>query len=231
MAKYLCTTSVTSNVEDIIKDAKKVLYLVSPFIDLTDRFKKRLEDKEKEGVEICIIYGKNELKKEVLDFLLGLKCVSLYYSENLHAKCYFNEDKMVISSMNLYEYSQHNNDEMGVLIHKDEDENLYNDAFKDVESYKFHAESKSKHKIKLPEVKPKVKSAPSGYCIRTGVEIPFDVKKPLSDEAYKSWKKYGDPDYPEKYCHFSGEPSKGETSVNKPILKKNWSKAKEVFKL
>jgi hypothetical protein len=65
----------------------------------------------------------------------------------------------------------------------------------------------------------------TGYCIRTGVEIPFNVEKPLSNDAYKKWNKYGDPDYPEKYCHFTGEPSNGETSVNHPILKKNLRKA------
>ena len=43
------------------------------------------------------------------------------------------------------------------------------------------------------------------------------------------WSKYEDKKYPEKFCHFSGEDSKGETSVGKPILKKNWNKAKEKF--
>ena len=71
----------------------------------------------------------------------------------------------------------------------------------------------------------------SGYCIRTGKPIPFDTKKPLSDAALKSWSLFKNPDYPEKYCHFSGEPTNGETSVSKPILRKNWSKAKEQGKL
>ena len=53
----------------------------------------------------------------------------------------------------------------------------------------------------------------------------------MSYEAYKSWNKYGDVDYAEKYCHFSGESSDGKTSVSKPILKKNWKKAKEEFDL
>jgi len=69
----------------------------------------------------------------------------------------------------------------------------------------------------------------TGYCIRTGVEIPFNIEKPMSYEAFKVWSQFGDPDYPEKFCHFSGEPSNGETSVSKPILKKNWKKAKEIF--
>jgi len=77
----------------------------------------------------------------------------------------------------------------------------------------------------------KVKPNLNGYCIRTGVEIPFNVEKPLSYDAYKKWSEFGDSEYPEKYCHFSGEPSNGETSVSRPILKKNWKKASKVFDL
>jgi hypothetical protein len=71
----------------------------------------------------------------------------------------------------------------------------------------------------------------TGYCIRTGVEIKFNIEKPLSYDAFKKWNIHGNEDFPEKFCHFSGEPSKGETSVKKPILSKNWKKAKEIFNL
>ena len=70
-----------------------------------------------------------------------------------------------------------------------------------------------------------------GYCIRTGLQIPFDSKHPMCDNAYQSWKKFNNPDYQEKYCHFSGELSNGDTSYAKPILRKNWTKAKEIHKL
>lgn len=56
----------------------------------------------------------------------------------------------------------------------------------------------------------------------------FNPEKPLSYDAYKTWSQFGDVDYPERFCHFSGEPSNGETSVDKPILKKNWQKAREI---
>lgn len=39
----------------------------------------------------------------------------------------------------------------------------------------------------------------------------------MCDEAWEEWCKTGDPDIPEKYCHFSGEESNGETSVRYPI--------------
>ena len=59
-----------------------------------------------------------------------LKHLGLYFCENLHAKCYFNENLMVITSMNLHEFSQTNNREMGVLIKREEekDHELFMDA-------------------------------------------------------------------------------------------------------
>lgn len=65
-----------------------------------------------------------------------------------------------------------------------------------------------------------------GYCIRTGEEIEFNPEKPMSSKAFKMWSKYGDQDYQEKYCHYSGEPSNGETSFARPILRKNWKKSR-----
>lgn len=70
-----------------------------------------------------------------------------------------------------------------------------------------------------------------GFCIRTGALIPFDIDKPLSKEAYKKWNEFGDPDYPEKFCDFSGELSYGETSMCKPILSKYLKKASAMFHL
>lgn len=64
-----------------------------------------------------------------------------------------------------------------------------------------------------------------GYCIRTGEKIEFNPEKPMSNKAFKMWNKYGDKEYQEKYCHYSGEESNGETSFAKPILRKNWKKA------
>lgn len=71
----------------------------------------------------------------------------------------------------------------------------------------------------------KVGHQKTGYCIRTRVKIPFNLKQPFSTDAFKSWNQYKNRDYKEKYCHFSGEPSLGETSFAKPILSKNWKKA------
>ncbi len=58
-----------------------------------------------------------------------------------------------------------------------------------------------------------------GYCIRTGAEIAFNPKMPYTPEAYQSWAIFEDPDYPERFCHLTGKPSGGRTSMRFPILK------------
>jgi hypothetical protein len=68
-----------------------------------------------------------------------------------------------------------------------------------------------------------------GFCIRTGVSIPFNLDRPLSIEAFKKWNEFADHNYREKYCHFSGELSNGETTMSRPILAKYWKKASKTY--
>ena len=57
-----------------------------------------------------------------------------------------------------------------------------------------------------------------GYCIRTGEEIKYNPERPFCYKAYKSWAKFENHDFPEKYCHKTGKPSEGKTSMANPIL-------------
>lgn len=57
-----------------------------------------------------------------------------------------------------------------------------------------------------------------GYCIRTGVEIDFNPARPFCYNAYKSWVQFENYDYPENYCHKTGQPSNGRTSMANPVL-------------
>ncbi len=131
---------------------------------------------------------------------------------------------------------------MGVLIEKNDpaDGQLFTDALNEVDYINQTSQGFDFGIVKTPIIKQTINSKstsvnsdakPTGYCIRTGAKIPFNTEKPLSYEAYQKWNQFGDADYPEKYCHFSGEPSNGETSVKRPILRKNWQKAKETFGL
>jgi hypothetical protein len=71
---------------------------------------------------------------------------------------------------------------------------------------------------KVTKISPFPTSKNIGYCIRSGIEIPFNPQKPFSPDAFQIWAQYKDKDYPEKYCHKTGKPSKGKTSMTNPIL-------------
>jgi len=161
MAKYLRTSSISAELENLIRDARKELYIISPYLKLSDQVRELLNDKEREKVDVRIIFGKQELAPTEMAFLEDLKYVRLYFSKNLHAKCYLNESKMIIASMNLYEFSQVNNREMGILIdtENEEDRKVYEDATKDIESIIHNSEDfsyvKAPQKVLQSENKPK----------------------------------------------------------------------------
>ncbi len=55
------------------------------------------------------------------------------FCQNLHAKCYLNERYAIITSMNLYDFSQINNNEMGVIFDRDQEQKLYRDTYEEAQ--------------------------------------------------------------------------------------------------
>lgn len=132
MAKFLNTTATNYFLEEIIKVAKDRLVLISPYLKLNDRIKELLADKDRLKIDIRIIYGKNELHPSEINWLNELTYVRTSFCKNLHAKCYLNDNNCIITSMNLYEFSQINNNEMGILLDKNEDKDAYGEAYEEV---------------------------------------------------------------------------------------------------
>jgi len=273
MAEFVKGSELNSEIESVFENANKRLVIVSPYIKLHSRFIDILKGKkEKLDLEIIIVFGKKtdyvwykSLNKDDLDFLMDFPSISIKYEKNLHAKYYSNETKSVLSSMNLYDFSQNNNIEFGIVTkgnilgsltgnvgaNLDKNANEYfNSVIENADLVfqkkpvfeskimglsKKYIESKieidkissiyeeSKKQSKKKETNNR--EVKKGYCIRTGKEIEYNIKMPLSKSAYSNWVKFKNTSYPEKYCHYSGEKSNGDTSFSKPILKKNWKKS------
>ncbi|MEP7248112.1 MAG: phospholipase D family protein [Gammaproteobacteria bacterium] len=133
MAKFLNTSATNYFLEELIKDAKDRLVLVSPFLKLNDRIKELLSDKNRLKIDVRIVYGKSELQPQEIDWLRGQTYIRTSFCKNLHAKCYLNEELCIVTSLNLYEFSQVNNNEMGILIRRAEDAQLYKDAYEEAQ--------------------------------------------------------------------------------------------------
>jgi len=299
MSQFKYGHDLNASIEKIMREAEKRLILVSPFIKLNHRYTDELKAlKTRPKCRILICFGKSDgqyhksFDADALVFLKEMPNIKIVYDERLHAKFYANENRSLLTSMNLYDFSQDNNIEVGV---ESVNSNLIKRSGLDAESWKYFNnvidsarvvfDRKPKYKkgmmgltesyvgsetiideIQIPEIssskqrsnekkaakkaeaasaegkrikrplekeaKPTTKPAKDdgplmGYCIRTGDQIPFNVMRPLSDRAFNSWSQFGDGSYPEAYCHFTGEHSFGDTCYDRPILRKNWRKAKK----
>lgn len=226
MAEFLTTNGTSYYIETIIIEAKSKLVLVSPYLQLSKNFHLRLKDASSKGVKIVIIYGKDELKPNERNSLAELDNIELYYFENLHAKCYFNETKMVITSMNMYEFSEKNNREMGVLIDSVVDKDLFNKAVTEALSI-LQASERDELKKKVRNVSSTTVSVGTfegnsgnvrGYCLRCQSRIDYNPSKPYCNGCYASWSYFQNWDFPETVCHRCGE--YGSTSIAKPQCSK-----------
>jgi phosphatidylserine/phosphatidylglycerophosphate/cardiolipin synthase-like enzyme len=223
MVKFQSMNQMLGKLEEIIKHTKHEVTFISPYIKPDPKLFEKLNMLEREGKKIRIVYGKDSMNPEVLDKLRALKSCSLFYYEDLHAKCYFNEDEMIIGSLNLL-LSSEKNREMGVFLDNkvETDKEAFEDARKEAEEIILNADPDQLKNPKdlvpekiIPEAKKKSSSKEQGFCIRCQSEIKYNPDKPLCKEDYVSWNKYADPKYQEKYCHRCGKLY--STSVEKPL--------------
>ncbi len=124
MAEFLDTTAISYHLEILLKTAKRRIVLISPYMKLRPRVRELIEDAARLGVQVQIVYGKKEQCDEVA-LLKAMTRVAVTFCKNVHAKCYLNEDFGMVTSLNLYDFSQANNQEMGILISKSTEPDLY----------------------------------------------------------------------------------------------------------
>lgn len=163
MAKFLNTSATTYILEQLINKARKRVILISPYLKFNKRIKQQIEDRTSQGIQFDIVYGKSDLKSSEKSWLHSIDSINLYFCNDLHAKCYLNETSCIITSMNLYEFSQVNNDEMGVLLTASADKDAFSDTAKEALRLIRIAEKQEAQVKKLPPteaLRPSLKSQP-----------------------------------------------------------------------
>lgn len=95
---------IGAKISTLIAESENKFYAVTAFINLS-AWKKiliNLQKAKKRGVEIKFFY--REIRNEDYQILKNIG-IDLYEIKGLHTKLYFNENEMIVSSMNFYEYS------------------------------------------------------------------------------------------------------------------------------
>lgn len=130
--KVIGTTEISYEIEQMLHVAQKHLILVTPYLKLNQRLKVRLSDAFKRVENVYILHREKELKYTESNWLQGFKNVKIFSVKNLHSKIYINEQFALIASMNLYEYSQINNHEIGIKLDFYDDHKEYKDTLNEV---------------------------------------------------------------------------------------------------
>lgn len=134
MVEFLNTAKAYSAIEGIVSRAENDLVLISPYLQIPRSFVERLHyASDRKSVNIVIVCRRESLKREEFNDLKNITRLDLLDSPHLHAKCFYNETCMVVTSLNLYEHSQINNREMGLLLTKEMDTIAFDEAVEEAE--------------------------------------------------------------------------------------------------
>jgi hypothetical protein len=121
MSHFLNREKFNFWIPKLITLADEEVILIVPYIQTSDTILKALQKANKDNKRIVIVYRENKLSDKEKGKLLALDNLDLLHHPNIHCKCYYNGDLLIIGSMNLYEYSEKNNREMGVIFSDLED--------------------------------------------------------------------------------------------------------------
>lgn len=244
MVEFLTTKEIAAGLQNIIQDARQQLLLISPYIKVDRQIKERLVDRadSTSGLSISIIYGKKELPAKEWDWLKDLPSIEVKFSHHLHAKCYLNEQVALVTSMNLYDFSE-GNDEMGILVSAKDDRQLYDKVLADALRIVKNSEVRKAATPKpapVSKIRPAPKAAPSkpasppsvgiptsAFCIRCKTAVPTNPLEPYCKSCYRNWRRYQNPEYEENHCHLCG--NENDSTMAKPACRSCYRKYKDVL--
>ncbi len=221
MADFLTTSGISYHLERIIVNSKKQLILVSPYLHVSKKLYESLKDASYRYVNIKFIFGKDELKSESKDLLFDLKNIELFFFENLHAKCYFNESEMIITSMNMYQFSEKNNREMGIFITKAKDFEIFENAKEETFSILESSQHRKLFETNKNSSNP-YKNNKTAFCIRCKNSIVYSLGDPYCSSCFSIWNQFENPFYQENFCHSCGKSD--NSTMTKPLCYNCYSK-------
>ena len=121
---FVTTAGIGFYLERMFEESEQRIVIVSPYIKMSMRIRSILLEKRKAGVPVVIVHRENFEHAEVAS--------EIFTRNNLHAKCFLTEKAAILGSMNLYDYSQMNNDEMAIYLTVKENAGLYESVSQEV---------------------------------------------------------------------------------------------------
>ena len=200
----LFNTELRDCIDVIITESENFLILISPYIIPGNVLIESVVNASQRGVEVTIVHNTKILTNPEAKIAIGRMQKAgckVYHHPRIHSKMYINDELALITSLNLVTGSFDNSFESGIVTNDvDTKEDILEHIEKDL------LQSDLIQETKLTEF-----NISKGYCIRTKVEIPFDIHKPVEYTEYISsgYDKSG------QFCHYCGKSA--ETNVANPF--------------
>jgi phosphatidylserine/phosphatidylglycerophosphate/cardiolipin synthase-like enzyme len=190
----------------IVTNASRGVTFVTPYLGLWVHLKNAMEEAIARGVAISFVVRAGEKKQiQEVKWLRDHK-IRVYEVPNLHAKIYFNERQVLVSSMNIYDASTTNSLEFAMLVRNEKDARKLREYV-----IRMAGRTDSSFRAAISTTG----DAQVAFCIRDRTGMGFNMSMPLCDKCYPKWAKYKNRSYTEKYCHSCGKSI--ETTFARPL--------------
>ncbi len=74
MAEFLTTAGISYKLEELIKNSRDKLYLISPYLQIADSLRQRIKEKDLPSVTIKVVYRKDyKINADELSFFTRAK--------------------------------------------------------------------------------------------------------------------------------------------------------------
>jgi len=180
MVQFLNATQTFGEIQSIINQAtnRSSIVMISPYIKVNDLILSRLIDAgSNRNVRITMICREDDLKPDERTRLEQIPNLILISDEHVHAKCFYNDECMVIGSLNLYDSTTGINHEMGVLLRNDResDREAFQAAKNEAQFIMRNAKTHFQQKLE-PKPKQSILHGTSSKQNETKIEASFEDK-------------------------------------------------------
>lgn len=233
----LNTDDTISRLVSLIKNARKHVILVSPYVTLgkEDRIGQAIRAALANKVSVTLIFRFDDVQafaRTCSEYLqeLTTRGLQLCVLPKLHAKLYWSESEAIISSLNLLSSSFLSSIEVGLWSQDPADVAQVRQFIKqELEPHLLAPDdihrlagttatgSPRASRSSRPMEHPRAQTVMHGYCIRCALAIDLDPEKPYCWDDYQKWAEYETADYEDSFCHGCG---KGfPATMNKPLCR------------
>jgi phosphatidylserine/phosphatidylglycerophosphate/cardiolipin synthase-like enzyme len=240
----LNTDETISRLLSLIKNARKEVFLVSPYITLggQDRIGQAIRAALSNKVSVTVVFRlDDDLQAFIRTFAehlqeLAERGLQVRVLPKLHAKLYWSESEVIISSLNLLSSSFLSSIEVGLWSQDPADvaqiRKFFNqeiqphfltreDILKRGGGGKAGEVSRAPRNVR-PVESPRAPAMMHGFCIRCALAIDLDPEKPYCWDDYQKWAEYENADYEDSYCHGCGKDH--PATMNRPLCRNCYRK-------